>query len=81
LETDFNKPKNDDEALTEKEHDNDLINVRAIITCSHCGTKKTFINKFSQNSMEQMIVSLKVFDWLTCDKCGELLKLDLNFII
>ncbi|UCD00500.1 MAG: hypothetical protein JSV23_06300 [Promethearchaeota archaeon] len=60
---------------------NDLIKVRAIITCPNGDYKKKFRNQFLRKEMEMMIVSFKVFDWLTCNKCGELLKLDLEFNI
>ncbi|MFX0001318.1 MAG: hypothetical protein ACFE88_14485 [Candidatus Hermodarchaeota archaeon] len=59
----------------------DLIKVRAIITCPNGDYKKKFRNQFLRKEMEMMIVSFKVFDWLTCNKCGELLKLDLEFNI
>ena len=60
---------------------NELIKVRAIITCPNGDYKKKFRNQFLRKEIEMMIVSFKVFDWLTCNKCGELLKLDLEFNI
>ena len=59
----------------------ELIKVRAIISCPNGDYKKKFKNQFSRKEIEMMIVSFKVFDWLTCSKCGELLKLDLEFNI
>ena len=59
----------------------DLIKVRAIITCPNGDYKKKFRNQFLRKEIEMMIVTFKVFDWLTCNKCGELLKLDLEFYI
>lgn len=59
----------------------ELIKVRAIISCPNGDYKKKFKNQFSRKEIEMMIVSFKVFDWLTCTKCGELLKLDLEFNI
>jgi hypothetical protein len=59
----------------------ELIKVRAVITCPNGDYKKKFRNQFSRKEIEMMIVSFKVFDWLTCSKCGELLKLDLEFNI
>ena len=59
----------------------ELIKVRAIITCPNGDYKKKFRNQFLRKEIEMMIVSFKVFDWLTCNKCGELLKLDLEFNI
>jgi hypothetical protein len=58
---------------------NDLINVRAIISCPNCGYKKKFKNQFPRNQMELLVTCVKIFDWLTCNKCGELLKLELEF--
>jgi hypothetical protein len=59
----------------------DLIKVRAKISCPNGDYKKKFTNQFHRNEIELMIVSFKVFDWLTCNKCGELLKLDLEFLV
>ncbi|MBD3194122.1 MAG: hypothetical protein GF317_03645 [Candidatus Lokiarchaeota archaeon] len=63
-----------------KIHDSN-IEVKAHITCPNCGYNKTFKNKFHRKDIEMMIVSLKVFDWLACNNCGELLKLNLDFLI
>jgi hypothetical protein len=59
----------------------ELIKVRAIITCPNGDYKKKFRNQFLRKEIEMMVVTFKVFDWLTCNKCGELLKLDLEFNI
>ena len=58
-----------------------LIIVRAIIKCSTCGINKKFKNQFFRKDLELLIVALKVFDWMTCSKCGELFQLDLEFKI
>lgn len=57
----------------------DLIHVRAIISCEHCGYKKKFRNQFPRKDLELLTVAVKVFDWMTCNNCGDLLKLDLEF--
>ncbi len=57
----------------------DLIHVRAIISCPNCGYKRKFRNQFPRNQMELLVTCIKIFDWLTCNKCGDLLKLDLEF--
>ena len=57
----------------------DVIEVRAIISCPHCTYNKKFKNKFRRKDIELMVVALKVFDWMVCNKCGELLQLDLEF--
>ena len=59
----------------------DMIKVRAIISCPNCGYKKKFRNQFLRKHLELLMVAVKVFEWLTCNKCGELLKLDLEFNI
>jgi len=59
----------------------DLIIVRAIISCPTCSFKKKFKNQFHRDQMEYMIVALKVFDWMACNNCGDLLRLDLEFDI
>jgi hypothetical protein len=69
-----------DESINDSS-ENDLIKVRAIISCPNGDYKKKFRNQFLRKEIEMMIVSFKVFDWLTCTKCGELLKLDLEFSI
>lgn len=81
METDSNKTGKREDVLITEDIENDSIKVRAMISCSKCGTEKIFRNKYKHSDLELMVVSLKVFDWLTCSKCGELLKLDLEFII
>jgi hypothetical protein len=68
---------------SEADHENHLIQVRAIINCPRCGYNKTFKNQFHRNELESLVVSFKVFDWMACPKenCGELLKLDAEFQI
>ena len=58
-----------------------LIKVRAKITCPNGDYKKTFRNQFLRKDIELMVVTLKVFDWLCCVHCGELLNLNLEFVI
>lgn len=59
----------------------DLLQVKAVLTCPNGDYKKTFKNRFIRKDIELMVVSLKIFDWLVCHKCGELLKLNLEFNI
>lgn len=61
--------------------DSDLIQVRAIISCSNCGYKKKFKNQFPRKDLELLTVAVKVFEFITCNKCGDLIKLDLEFNI
>ncbi|MBY8990792.1 MAG: hypothetical protein KGD58_08570 [Candidatus Lokiarchaeota archaeon] len=73
--------KNGSRASIDGSEGDNLIKVRAVISCPNNDYKKKFRNQFSRKEIEMMIVSFKVFDWLTCNKCGELLKLDLEFNI
>ena len=57
------------------------IKVRATMKCPSCTFKKAFRNQYARSEIELMIVSLKVFDWMCCTRCGELLNLDLEFNI
>ncbi|MFX1324817.1 MAG: hypothetical protein ACFE8N_07665 [Promethearchaeota archaeon] len=77
----INNTQNNNKEALDTSADDELIQVRAIISCPNGDYKKKFRNQFSRKEIEMMIVSFKVFDWLTCSKCGELLKLDLEFNI
>jgi hypothetical protein len=67
--------------LTDSEHSVGLIYVRAVISCPSCDYKTVFKNQFLRKDIEQIKVTLKVFDWMVCDKCGDLLNLNLEFKI
>jgi hypothetical protein len=71
--------KNDSDKAIAESGDSDLIQVRAIISCLNCGYKKKFRNQFPRKDLELLTVAVKVFDWMTCNTCGDLLKLDLEF--
>jgi len=77
----IDKVQDNGKESVDSSENSDLIKVRAIITCPNGDYKRKFRNQFLRKEMEMMIVSFKVFDWLTCNKCGELLKLDLEFNI
>ncbi|MFW9826340.1 MAG: hypothetical protein ACFFEY_01830 [Candidatus Thorarchaeota archaeon] len=79
MEIDNTKTKSNE--TVDSSNKEDLIKVRAIISCPNGDYEKKFRNQFLRNEIELMIVSFKVFDWLTCNKCGELLKLNLEFIV
>ncbi len=70
-----------DKSSSSSEREPDLIIVRANITCPRCDYNKRFKNQFYRRDLELMVVALKVFDWLTCTKCGELLDLNLEYEI
>ena len=78
MDIDYNK-KASSESLSDSKKPLDLILVRAVMTCTTCGKEKKFRNQFLRKDLELMVVALKVFDWLTCTKCGELFRLDLEF--
>jgi hypothetical protein len=59
----------------------DVIKVRAIISCPSGDYKKKFKNVFPRKDLELMVVAFKIFDFMTCSKCGELLNLNLEFEI
>ncbi len=71
--------KNSSDKAVVDSGDSDLIQVRAIISCPNCGYKKKFKNQFPRKDLELLTVAVKVFDWMTCNTCGDLLKLDLEF--
>ncbi|MHA2288073.1 MAG: hypothetical protein ACXABG_04730 [Promethearchaeota archaeon] len=60
---------------------NDVIKVRATISCPSGDYKKKFKNQFPRKDLELMVVAFKIFDFMTCSKCGELLNLNLEFEI
>lgn len=59
----------------------DVIKVRAIISCPSGDYKKKFKNVFPRKDLELLVVCIKIFDFLTCSKCGELVNLNLEFEI
>jgi len=66
---------------SDSERHPDLIQVRAKISCPTCEYRKVFRNQYFRRDIELMVVALKVFDWLTCTRCGELLSLNLDYKI
>jgi len=78
MEIDYNK-KASSESLSNSKKPKSLILVRAIMKCTTCGKEKKFVNQFLRKDLELMVVALKVFDWMVCNKCGELFRLDLEF--
>ncbi len=75
-----NTKNNSDKAIGASS-DSDLIQVRAIISCPNCGYKKKFRNQFPRKDLELLTVAVKVFEFITCNTCGDLIKLDLEFNI
>lgn len=73
-----NTQNNSKESVEGSKHD-EPIQVRATISCPNCGYKKKFRNQFHRKDLELLTVAVKVFEWLTCNKCGDLLKLDLDY--
>ena len=79
MEIDMNK--NATEYAFESSETQDIINVRVIISCPSGDYKKKFKNRFPRKDLELMVVAFKIFDFMTCSKCGELLNLNLEFEI
>jgi len=67
-------------SFNELERD-DVIKVRALISCPSGDYSKKFKNIFPRKDLELMVVAFKIFDFMTCSKCGELLNLNLEFEI
>jgi len=75
---------NNNDQLTQKakdQVDDDSIGVRAILQCPGCGFKRIFRHSFKRANIELLTVSLKVFDFLTCNECGSLIDLTLEYEI
>lgn len=75
----INNTQNNNRESVESSKLDEPIQVLATISCPNCGYKKKFRNQFLRKDLELLIVAVKVFEWLTCNKCGDLLKLDLDF--
>ena len=71
--------ESDKKTVSSSDQIDDIIQVKAIISCPTCDYRKKFKNQFPRSQMELLTVAVKVFEWLVCDKCGDLLKLDLEF--
>ncbi len=57
------------------------ITARATIFCPGCGYTRIFRNQFQRENMELVVVSSKILDWMTCEKCGTMLNLKLEYEI
>ncbi|MFW9782127.1 MAG: hypothetical protein ACFFFB_07575 [Candidatus Heimdallarchaeota archaeon] len=77
----INNTQNNNKEALDTSVDDELIQVRAIISCPNGDYKKKFRNQVLRRNLDLLIPSLKIFDWMTCTKCGELLRLDLEFNI
>ena len=61
--------------------DADIIKVRAILQCPSCGYRRVFSHTFKRENIELLTVSLKIFDFVTCNECGSLIDLSLEYEI
>jgi len=68
------------DAETPLEED-DAITAVATIFCSNCGYRKKFRNRFLRENIELIVVSMKILDWMSCERCGQMLSLRLEFDI
>jgi hypothetical protein len=80
METDYNEV-NSGQTISSSEQKANVIKVRAVISCPTCAYIRKFKNQFPRDQLELMVVAVKVFDWMVCSTCGDLLKLDLEFNI
>ena len=81
IKTEIEMNKNATEQTFDSPEMEDIINVRAIISCPSGDYLKKFKNRFPRKDLELMVVAFKIFDFMTCSKCGELLNLNLEFEI
>ena len=81
LKIEIEMNKNTTEQTFDSPEMEDIINVRATISCPSGDYKKKFKNRFPRKDLELMVVAFKIFDFMTCSKCGELLNLNLEFEI
>ena len=61
--------------------DDDVIKVRAVLQCPSCGYRRVFSHTFKRENIELLTVSLKIFDFVTCNECGSLIDLTLEYEI
>ena len=81
LKIEIEMNKNATEQTFDSPETEDIINLRAIISSPSGDYKKKFKNRFPRKDLELMVVAFKIFDFMTCSKCGELLNLNLEFEI
>jgi len=58
-----------------------VISALMTIECSSCGYRRVFKNVFSFDKMDLVFVTIKIIDWMTCDRCGSLLNTKVEFNI
>ncbi len=80
MEIDLNK-SGAEKALNAVGIGESIIKVKANLSCPSCSYNKKFRNQFHLKDIEQMVVSIKCFDWLTCPHDGDLMTLNLDFEI
>ncbi|MHA1869947.1 MAG: hypothetical protein ACTSU2_11640 [Promethearchaeota archaeon] len=57
------------------------IKTTILVKCPNCGYKRKFKNEFTLDKMDLIIVSIKIIDWMTCDRCGSLLNTEVHFTL
>ena len=75
----INNTQNNSRESVESSKKDEPIQVRATLSCPSCGYKKKFKNQFLRKDLELLTVAVKVFEFITCNTCGDLIKLDLEF--
>lgn len=81
MENIYTKEKGQAEQKAKDQVDADIIKVRAILQCPSCGYKRSFSHTFKRENIELLTVSLKIFDFVTCNECGSLIDLTLEYEI
>jgi hypothetical protein len=74
---DATPPRNEDP----DEEEFRIITARATIYCPKCGYSRTFRNRFQRENIELVVVSFKILDWMSCERCGTMLNSRLEYEI
>lgn len=73
--------ENKNEELSLISEGSSKIQARIILKCPTCGYFRKFKNTFSRDKIELIVVTLKIVDWLSCERCGDLLNSEVEFVI
>lgn len=73
--------ENHNEELSLISEGSSQIQARIILKCPTCGYHRTFKNVFSRDKIELVVVTLKIVDWLSCERCGDLLNSEVEYTI
>ncbi|MBD3353754.1 MAG: hypothetical protein GF364_19885 [Candidatus Lokiarchaeota archaeon] len=79
--TSVNKSNREDSDLRLVSENLKPITARIILTCPTCGYHRRFRNQFTYDKMDLIIVTLKIVDWLTCERCSDILNCQVEYNI